>query len=83
MKDCNHARRNSNGTCPECSKIKMAIATPNRIIYWYSYTRHNKRPTHVIISGMVRRVQANPIFKQASKIMFYDNATNELIETLS
>ncbi len=68
----------------EKSKVKMVGLTgpKEKNIVWYSIINQNKKPVHVIISGMLRRFQENSGYNRCQVIQFYDTDTNQLIHEI-
>ncbi|RRO19668.1 hypothetical protein [Flavobacteriaceae bacterium 14752] len=91
-KKCICGEKNSNGSCKNCSKIKMIPLLKNdefkinhsgtgKLInpVFYSYLKQNHKSNEVIITGMLNRFQKQPIYKASRYIDFYDNQTKTLI----
>ncbi len=80
-----------NGTCKNCSKIRMAIMLKNGYKNkglaktWYSFYKKNNQPEQKIINGMIDRFKNRPEYTNAvNKLVFYDNysKSNVIIQSL-
>jgi len=94
---CDCSLRNTNGTCPAHSRVKMGImlehgadtfkktGTNGKLAnpYWYNYMKNNNQGEENIIRGMVRRFEGDILMKFTNKLEFYDNETKVLIGGLS
>lgn len=87
---CGHA--NDNGTCKNCSRVKMVPllnspdlkktdATGKKVNpVYYSFIKNNNQPVEKICNAMHRRfIEKNALRVITRKIHFYDNATKELL----
>lgn len=80
--NCTHPRQIINGICPDCSVLKLAISIPGReMIYKYSFYKYNHKPVELTMAGMEKRLAT--LLKQASKYIFYNNITGEVIKEIS
>lgn len=82
---CGH--KNKNGTCPNCSRIKMTILLKNGCDFlrnsnsqgkpvnpvWYSYLKHNRLSTDSIILGMLRRFTKSHYCQYTQVIQFRED----------
>jgi hypothetical protein len=91
LKKCNCGQKNSNGSCRNCSKIKMIPLLKDdeykinhhsgKLInpVFYSFLKQNAKANKIIISGMLTRFQKLPIYNHSRFLDFYDNQTKTLI----
>lgn len=65
----------------EKSRIKMVALTQGsaKNIVWYSPEKQNHETDDKIISGMLRRFEKLPIYKQTNCIRFYAVASDTLL----
>lgn len=90
---CHCGHKNKNGSCRNCSRIKMAIMLPHSASQfkkksangqpvnpvWYNYLKNNRAGEMKIINGMLRRFKENHLSTLCTKVIFYDNQTKQPI----
>ena len=94
---CGCNQKNSNGTCPNCSRMRMAILLKNGCDHfksqqpsgqlvspiWYNHYRKNRESDEQIIKAMVRRFQKSVMFQFTNVLQFYDNGSKEPIAKIT